>query len=261
MWQWSLISIHRWQQISEAPASENSHLGRGETHIDTHIQIIIQYQHAKKQKNKIHTETRHAEIAALAQAFFCLFFDDLHTHTHTHTHTHGRCHRYCPYTPARNYIHNSFYLHNLLVYTHETIMLMCQHRHSSCTVQGTQSEDDHTHTHTHTHTFPCLSSSVSYSIFFFFFFFFFFGFFVFVFIVPFLRTCLHIHTLFYLSIGMNKTHTQTHTHTHTHTHTAVVLTIRCCQCADVLRDVSCEFRPCCWNVSLSFLTLTSISFN
>lgn len=30
-------------KISEAPASERGHLGRGETHSNTHIQITVQY--------------------------------------------------------------------------------------------------------------------------------------------------------------------------------------------------------------------------
>ena len=91
---------------------------------------------------------------------------------------------------------------------------MCQHRHSSCTVQGTQNEEDHTFititTHTHAHTHFCLylclipSSSL--------------GFFLlcFLFLFPFSHAHIYIHTHSFIWIFESLKYTHTHTNACTH---------------------------------------------
>lgn len=86
---------------------------RRNTHRHAHTNY---YTVPTRKKTNTHRDETRRDSRTRTSFFFFFFWRS------THAHTHGRCHRYCPYTPARNYIHNSFYLHNLLVYTHKTIM-------------------------------------------------------------------------------------------------------------------------------------------
>lgn len=181
MWQWSLISIHRWQQISEAPASEHSHLGRGETHIDTHIQIIIQYH--------THTLIQTHTSTEISQKHIHARHDKTDTRTHKYIHT---CIFLilCTLTPtvsqilsihtARNYIHTSIYI--ICWFTHTKQLCRCANTdtHHAQFKEHRMKKTKHSLqlqlTHTHTHFFVFISLSYS--------FFFWVVFFVFILLLP-----------------------------------------------------------------------------